>query len=260
MKVLLLSLVICLFSVATTNAQEFVDVELVIAVDVSGSMSNREHELQRRGFLNAFSSPALIKAITSGPRGRIAVTYIEWAGPGLQRVLVPWQVIEDDKSAQAFRARLAAKPRSPIRGTSISSALAFSSGLFESNGFNGFRRVIDVSGDGHNRAGPDLLKTREQVLSKNIVINGLPIMLSPALQRGPDGYGLDQYFKDCVIGGPSAFVYPVLKANELGEAIRRKLILEIAGQPARIYRASTQLHMIDRKVDCEMGRYDEDDW
>lgn len=260
MRVLILVLLGYLTMPASLNAQQLVDVELVIAVDVSGSMSDQEHETQRRGFLKAFNSSALLKAIAAGPRGRIAVTYIEWAGPGLQRVLVPWQVVSDSDSARAFRDRLSAKPRSPIRGTSISSALAFSARLFDENGFSGFRRVIDVSGDGHNRAGPDLLETRARVLRQNIVINGLPIMLSPAMHRRPDGYGLDQYFKDCVIGGPSAFVYPVLKAVELEESIRRKLILEIAGHPARIQKASKQLLTSGRKIDCEIGRYDDDDW
>ena len=260
MRILLLVLLSCFAVPVSVCAQQFVDVELVIAVDVSGSMSDQEHETQRHGFLKAFDSPALVKAIASGPRGRIAVTYIEWAGPGLQRVLVPWRVIADKDSARAFRDLLSAKPRSPIRGTSISSALEFSARLFEDNGFSGFRRVIDVSGDGHNRAGPDLLATRARVLNKNIIINGLPIMLSPAMQRRHDGYGLDQYFKDCVIGGPSAFVYPVVKAEELEESIRRKLILEIAGHPVRIQKASKQLLASGQKVDCEIGRYDDDDW
>ncbi len=255
---LLLSMIITVTS--PSSAQQSVDVELVLAVDVSGSMSYEEHDIQRRGFLAAFADKDLVDAITSGIRGRIAVTYVEWAGPGLQRVLVPWKIISDRQSAMKFRGLLGAKPRSPISGTSISSALAYSAQLFDGNGITSFRQVIDVSGDGHNRAGPGLLATREQVLRKNIVINGLPIMLSPAMQRGVDGYGLDQYFKDCVIGGPSAFVYPVLKATGLSEAIRRKLILEIAGLPTGVHNVSRTLDGGDRKVDCEIGRYDRDDW
>ncbi len=260
MKILALLLSIILASSAPSSAQQPVDVELVLAVDVSGSMSYEEHDIQRRGFLAAFADQELLNAITSGIRGRIAVTYIEWAGPGLQQILVPWHIISDRQSAMKFRALLGAKPRSPISGTSISSALAYSAQLFEDNGITSFRKVIDVSGDGHNRTGPNLLATREQVLRKNVVINGLPIMLSPAMQRGADGYGLDQYFKDCVIGGPSAFVYPVLKTTALGEAIRRKLILEIADLPARVHNASRTLVAAERKVDCEIGRYDRDDW
>lgn len=260
MKTLFLLLIACLAMPQPLQAQKRVDVELVLAVDVSGSMSYEEHVIQRRGFIDAFADPALIKAIAAGPRGVIAVTYIEWAGSGLQRVLVPWHAISDRASAMKFGDRLAAQPRSPISGTSISSALAFAAQLFDGNRFESFRRVIDISGDGHNREGPDLRSTRAQVLRKNIVINGLPIMLSPAMHRGPRGYGLDQYFKDCVIGGPSSFVYPVLKAEELGEAIRRKLILEIAGRPVRVFRARDVLPSADRTVDCEIGRYDREDW
>lgn len=205
MKKLVTLLSIFMACTAPATALQPVDVELVLAVDVSGSMSYEEHEVQRRGFLAAFAGQELLTAIASGIRGRIAVTYIEWGGPGFQQIQVPWHIISDRQSARKFRALLAAKPRSQISGTSISSALAFSAQLFEGNGISSFRQVIDVSGDGHNREGPDLLAVREQVLRMNIVINGLPIMLSPAMQRGADGYGLDQYFRDCVIGGPSAF-------------------------------------------------------
>lgn len=223
-------------------------------------MSYDEHETQRRGFLAAFADEQLLKAISSGIRGSIAVTYIEWAGNGLHQVLVPWHIISDRDSADEFRAKLAPMPRSPIRGTSISSALAFSSQLFDDNGIESFRQVIDVSGDGPNKRGPHIVPVREAVLRKGIIINGLPIMLSPAMYRGPDGYGLDQYFRDCVIGGPSAFVYPVLKKKELTEAIRRKLTLEISGRPARIMRASETIRTTSPQVDCEMARYDDPDW
>lgn len=260
MKVLLSLIVLLVLWSSPSAAQRHVDIELVIAVDVSGSMSYDEHETQRRGFLAAFADERLLKAISSGIRGRIAVTYIEWAGNGLQQVLVPWHVISDRDSADEFRAKLAPKPRSPIRGTSISSALAFASQLFDDNGIESFRQVIDVSGDGPNKRGPDILPVRDAVLRKGIIINGLPIMLSPAMHRGPNGYGLDQYFRDCVIGGPSAFVYPVLKKTELTEAIRRKLILEISGRPARIMRASETFRTTSPQVDCEMARYDDPEW
>ena len=260
MKLLLSLITLMIFWASPTAANRHVDVELVIAVDVSGSMSYEEHETQRRGFLEAFDDERLLKAIFSGVRGRIAVTYIEWAGNGLQQVLVPWHVISDRSSAEEFRKMLASKPRSPIRGTSISSALEFASQLFDGNDIESFRQVIDVSGDGPNKRGPDILPVREAVLRKGIIINGLPIMLSPAMYRGADGYGLDQYFRDCVIGGPSSFVYPVLKKNELTEAIRRKLILELSARPARIVRASRIRATSSASVDCEMARYDDPDW
>ncbi|MEM9029534.1 MAG: DUF1194 domain-containing protein [Pseudomonadota bacterium] len=251
-----------------------VDVELVIAVDVSGSMSDHEHETQRKGFLAAFEDQRLINAIRSGLRGRIAVTYIEWANHHSQQVLVPWRIVSDRASAKAFRDELATKPRSPIRGTSISGALSFAAGLFDGNGIESFRRVIDVSGDGANRTGPFVEKVRDAVVAKGIIINGLPIMLSPMVNRRTHGYGLDHYFQDCVIGGPSAFVYPVLRDTELVEAIRRKLILELStrpdGKPPLVHVAGenttgaipVQLpgRRNGQKADCQVGRRYEDDW
>lgn len=234
-----------------------VDVELVIAVDVSGSMSEREHQVQREGFLEAFLDKRLIDAITSGPRGQIAVTYIEWAGQFSQDVLVPWRLIKDRASAAAFVRALQGKPRTPIRGTSISGALAFSAKLFTDNGFSGLRRVIDVSADGPNRTGPQVDKVRDEVVRSGIVINGLPLMLSPMMQRATHGYGLDHYFTDCVIGGLGAFVFPVLKASALKEAIRRKLIIEVSGKTPRVVRVQNNAR---RRVNCQIGRSYRDDW
>ena len=207
-----------------------VDVELVIAVDVSGSMSNREHKLQREGFVEAFRDPRLIKAIRSGVRGRIAVTYLEWGDQFSQRVLIPWRIIDGTAAGEKFAADLAPIPRSPIRGTSISGALEFSAKLFDGNGIESFRKVIDISGDGPNRTGRHVNEVRDEALAKKIIINGLPILIGPMITRRTHGYGLDHYFEDCVIGGPAAFVFPVYEQMEMTEAIRRKLILEISGR------------------------------
>ena len=251
-----------------------VDVELAIAVDVSGSMSDREHEVQRQGFLAAFADEELLRAIRSGLRGRIAVTYFEWASYGQQQVLVPWRVISDAASANAFREELAPKPRTPIRGTSVSGALTFGASLFEGNGIESFRQVIDVSGDGANRSGPPVDKVRDAVVAKGIVINGLPIMLSPMVHSMTHGFGLDRYFEDCVIGGTGAFVYPVMKESELAEAIRRKLIIEIGARPPgspRVIRVSDPVRpggafplggarREGPPVDCQLARRYRDDW
>lgn len=234
-----------------------VDVELVIAVDVSGSMSNVEHDLQRKGFLAAFADDQLIRAITSGPHGQIAVTYVEWGDQSSQRILVPWRLIKDRASSLAFRDALSGQPRSPIRGTSISGALAYSAKLFADNGFIGLRKVIDVSGDGANRTGEHVDVVRDRVLQSGIVINGLPLMLSPMVRRRTHGFDLDHYFEDCVIGGPGAFVYPVNAKEELGEAIRRKLIIEVSGLPARTVPTSQRPR---RKANCQIGRSYRDDW
>ncbi len=206
-----------------------VDVELVLAVDVSGSISDREHRLQRDGYVAAFRDLEVQRVIAAGLRGRIAVTYLEWGGPSGQRVIVPWRVIESPETAEAFAAELQPLPRSPLRGTSISGALLASSQLFDGNGIDSFRRVIDISGDGPNRSGPRLDLIRAQIVDGGVVINGLPIMISPVVSQRFDGYGLDEYFSACVIGGPASFVYPVLEESEMAEAIRRKLILELSG-------------------------------
>lgn len=253
-------LIAVVLACAPARAREQVDVELVIAVDVSGSMSNEEHEIQRRGFLDAFADKVVIGAIQAGLRGRIAVTYMEWAGPYSQQVLVPWRIISDSASAEEFRRELAPKPRSPIRGTSIAGALGFAAKLFDDNGIESFRRVIDVSGDGPNRNGRNVNEVRDEVVGRNIVINGLPIMLSPMLDSRWDGVGLDVYFRDCVIGGPAAFVYPVYKKEELAEAIRRKLILELSGRMPSVIRASDVRAVSGRKTDCQMGRRYRSDW
>jgi hypothetical protein len=206
-----------------------VDLELVLAVDVSGSMDGGEQALQRHGYVEAFLHPEVTAAIRSGPYGRIAATYVEWAGPGVQRITVPWTLLETPTDAEDFAAGLSEVPPTRYRGTSISAALNFTTPLFEDNGFEGLRRVIDVSGDGPNNAGAPVTLARDAAVAEGIIVNGLPIQLSPG---GPFGLGagdLAAYYRDCVIGGPGAFVIPVTEEEQLLEAIRRKLILEIAG-------------------------------
>lgn len=242
---------------AIRASQVSVDVELVIAVDVSGSMRTEEHELQRRGFLAAFSDETLIRAIQSGPYGRIAVTYMEWADQYSQSVLVPWRIIKDHATARVFREELAPKPRSAISGTSISSALLFATSLFAKSPYQGSRKVIDVSGDGPNRTGKHVNAVRDAVLRQGIIINGLPIMLSPMLRHKTHGVDLHHYFEDCVIGGPGAFVYPVRVKEQFAEAIRRKLIIEVSGQPAQVVLAAQRSR---RLVNCQIGRSNIDSW
>lgn len=198
-----------------------VDLELVLAVDVSGSIDTRESALQRGGYLAAIRSPEFAAAVRAGPIGKIRLTYVEWAGEALQQVTVPWRVIDGPEAAQDFASELAGQPAARFRrGTSISSALVFSAGLFEGGGT---RRVIDISGDGPNNAGGMVTVARDAVVAQGIVINGLPMLLSPAQILPP----LDRYFVDCVIGGEGAFVLPVTSIDNLGEAIRMKLLREL---------------------------------
>src|SRR5215510_13461838 len=212
----------------TALAQVPVDLELVLAVDVSLSMDLDEQRLQREGYIAAFRDGEVHKAITSGPYGRIAVAYMEWAGPSVQNVVVPWTVIDGATAALAMADKLDAQPISRARMTSISQGLVFAAQLFESSGAKGIRRVIDVSGDGPNNAGPLLTVIRDQVVAQGIAINGLPILL-----KKPSSFfdiaDLDVYYTECVIGGTGAFMIPIRERFEFKVATRRKLLLEIAG-------------------------------
>jgi hypothetical protein len=202
-----------------------VDVELVLAVDVSESMDRDEFVVQRAGYVRALRDPAFIRAAQSGATGRVAVTYFEWAGTVRAASVVPWQVIDDRDSAFSFAAKLQARPFSAFRGTSISGALAFGVSALEANGFEGSRLVIDVSGDGPNNFGPAVTGARDAAIARGVTINGLPIMIRPS----PIFPAMDRYYSHCVIGGPGAFALPVRVVSEFGVAIRRKLILEVSG-------------------------------
>jgi len=241
-------------SEAARAQQATVDLELVLAVDVSLSMDLEEQRLQREGYVQAFRDPEVIKSIVTGPSGRIAVTYMEWAGPGTQQVVMPWTIIDSAESAQEFARRLDASNISRARMTSISAALQFSEGLFETSGVRGLRRVIDVSGDGPNNAGPTVTGIRDQLVAKGITINGLPIVL-----KRPSSFfdldNLDQYYNDCVIGGSGAFMIPIREPGEFRSATRRKLLLEIAGRfepEPRLIRVQARPDP-EEKADCLAG-------
>ncbi len=210
-------------------AQTPVDLELVIAVDVSLSMDSDEQRLQREGYVAAFRDPELHRAITSGAYGRIAVVYMEWAGPASQNVVIPWTAIDGPAAARAFADRLAAQPISRLRLTSIGAALQFARTLLAESGFAGERRVVDISGDGPNNSGPPAPTTRDALVADGIVVNGLPIMLKTASPTFFDLSDLDRYYAACVIGGAGSFMVPVKDIAELKSAIRRKLLLEISG-------------------------------
>jgi hypothetical protein len=198
-----------------------VDLELVLAVDVSGSIDAGESALQRQGYLTAIQSPEFVAAVRAGSLGKIRLTYVEWAGEGLQQVTVPWRVIDGPEAAQAFANQLAQQPAASFRrGTSISSALVFSAGLFEGGNT---RRVIDISGDGPNNAGGNVTVARDAIVAQGIVINGLPMLINPAQILPP----LDRYYADCVIGGEGSFSLPVTSVDNLSEAIRMKLLREL---------------------------------
>ena len=212
------------------GGQRKVDLELVLAVDISQSMDQDEHALQRNGYVEAFRHKDVINALISGPEGKIAVVYMEWAGDFEPVVTIPWTIIDSPEAAHNFAEKLANEPVFGEQRTSISNALLSATKLIEQNDIVSHRQVIDVSGDGANNAGPLLEGVRDEVVQKHkIVINGLPIMLGKPMEFY-DIPHLDRYYKDCVIGGPSAFIAPVFELKQLAATIRKKLVLEIAGR------------------------------
>ena len=213
-----------------------VDVELVIAVDVSYSMDPDEQVLQREGYITGLTSREFLDALRQGMHGKIAITYFEWAGAGDQKIVVPWRLIDGPASARAFADEIAQAPYRRAYRTSISGALRFAQPLFEGSGFRGLRRVIDVSGDGANNQGLPVTLVRDEVLERGITINGLPILLKRPSAATMDIDNLDVYYEDCVIGGPGAFMIPIKERDQFREATRTKLVLEIAGRepPARV--------------------------
>jgi len=237
----------------TQRAAEAVDVdaELVLAVDVSYSMDPEEQALQRDGYKAALMSAPFLNAVREGVHGRVAITYLEWAGTHHHQVVVPWRVIEGPESADAFVAELDRTPPMRASRTSISGALLMGAELFKSSGYRGMRRVIDVSGDGVNNNGARVDGARDEVLAQGIVINGLPIMLRQPNIGWMDVAELDVYYEDCVIGGPGAFVIPVRSLDQFRNAIRTKLVLEIAG----LVPDDTPIRVQNKKprVSCSVG-------
>lgn len=213
------------------EADEVVDVELVLAVDVSLSMSPMELDIQRDGYAAAFVHDQVIQAIRDGVHGKIAVTYMEWAGDYTQRVVVPWTRVSNLAEAQAFVAEMTATPPRSARRTSISGGLLHAAGLFENSGFRGLKRVIDISGDGPNNQGPQVDMVRDEIVATGVTINGLPLMTGSGFISIYDVTDLDAYYANCVIGGPGSFMIPVNDWTHFPEAIRRKLVMELAAAP-----------------------------
>lgn len=206
-----------------------VDVELVLAADVSRSMSPIELEIQRRGYAEAIASDDVLGAIGNGMIGQIAVTFVEWAGTDVQRVIVPWTLIDSRAAAEDVAGQISARFDASMRRTSISAALRYSADLFRGNGYRGLRRIIDVSGDGPNNMGDPVLSARALVLADGVIINGLPLMTTDEFSSLWGIEDLDVYYQNCVIGGPGAFMIPVYDWAEFAMAVRKKLVLEIAG-------------------------------
>jgi hypothetical protein len=206
-----------------------VDVELILAVDVSYSMDMDELAIQREGYAQAIVSREFLQALKSLPNGKIAITYFEWAASSDQKIIIPWRVIDGPETADAVSNEILKTPIRRASRTSISGAIYFAMPLFDENPYRGLRRVIDISGDGPNNNGAPVLGAREEALSKGIVINGLPIMVKEPSYSTMDIDNLDWYYEDCVIGGPGSFVVSIKDREKFKEAIRTKLLLEVAG-------------------------------
>ena len=211
-----------------------VDLKLVLAVDLSYSMDLSEQLVERAGYVQAFRQPEVIEAILSGRLGRVAITYIEWAGAASPVVRVPWTVIDSAASAARLAANLQAVPLQKHGSTSISGALLFAASSLDDHKFAAQRRVIDISGDGPNNEGLPVTVARDTVVTKGIVINGLPVLINPDSFNGVlNNHNIEWYYENCVIGGIGAFVIPVTDISDFGYAIRRKLWLEISEAPTR---------------------------
>ena len=202
-----------------------VDLALVLAIDVSGSVNAERWELQRRGYEAAFNSPEVMQSITSGPHKAIVVTMVEWSGQSHQKQVVEWTVIDDQLSAATFASLMAEAPRVYSDWTSISAALDFVVPLFKKSGVTAGRNIIDVSGDGVNNQGRGINEARDDALAKGIIINGLPIL--------SDYDALDGYYEDHVIGGAGAFMEVVKDYSSFGQAVLSKLVREIAANEER---------------------------
>jgi hypothetical protein len=217
---------------AIAQAAEQVDLLLVLAADVSRSVDSGKFQLQREGYAAAISDRHVLDAIRSGRTGRIALTYVEWSGIGSQRVVIDWTAIGDADSAKGFGDRLLEAPRSFADRTSISGAIEFAMSHLARAPFESARRTIDVSGDGTNNSGRDVSLARDEALAQGITINGLVILSETPLAWNPDHTnppgGLDNYYRNNVIGGPGAFVLAAQNFNSFGEAIIKKMIAEVA--------------------------------
>ena len=227
LRAVLLLAVAAGFAAPAQAQRQPVDLELVLAVDCSRSINDEEFALQVEGYAEAFRHPAVLRAIQSGERRSIAVTYVQWAGPFLQNQALGWTLINDGESAHEFADRFQATPRAfHGGGTSLSGIIDFSRGLFPKSGFSGRRRVIDISGDGINNSGRLAQSARDDAVREGITVNGLPILTEVS--------ALDEYFRQNVVGGEGAFVIAAEDFASFAQAILNKLIREIAGVPEEL--------------------------
>lgn len=213
------------------RASTEVDLQLVLAVDVSRSIDEVEAELQRRGYIDALTHDRVIDAVLSGEHKRIALTYVEWAGTHYQTVVIGWTLIDTRAAIRGFAEKLSEAPRQSQSWTAVGAALAFSAQRYENSGYVSKRRVIDVSGDGRTNDGPPAELVRDKLVAQGIVINGLPVMMNRTNFGRPPDLLLDRYYEENVIGGMGSFMIVAQTFDDFGKAVRNKLIREISSAP-----------------------------
>lgn len=225
----------CLFALlllvvpARAQDRKEVDLALALAIDISGSIDPDEAKLQRRGYVEAFRDPVIVKAILGGPNGRIAVAYFEWSDSWMQKLLIDWTLLDSEEAISAFARRLSDAPISIARRTSISGAIRYAVPLFGRSPYEPARKVLDISGDGSNNDGGLVTDMRFEALKERIAINGLPIMNGRPNPFGfPAEDDLDQYYLHCVTGGPRSFVEVARSFEDFPRAVRKKLLQEVA--------------------------------
>jgi hypothetical protein len=214
------------------ETSQIVDLLLVLAADVSRSVDARKFALQREGYAAAITHPRVVSAILATPASSIAICYLEWSGAGAQTVLVDWTRIASKNDAEAFAAKVLAAPRPFMDRTAIGAALDFAVAQLGRAPFSAPRRVIDVSGDGTNNSGRDVVAARDEALRQGIVINGLAILSEVPLSFNPQHThppgGLLKYYENNVVGGPGSFALAAENHDAFPKLILNKLVKEIA--------------------------------
>jgi hypothetical protein len=230
-----------------------VDAELVFAVDISYSMNSEEQRLQRAGYVAALKSAEFLHALQSGPLGKVAIAYMQWSSYVDQNIVLNWSLVDGPQSAEAVADKLGEAPYRRAARTSISGGIDFAAQMFEGNGYNAARRIIDVSGDGPNNNGRPVVEARDEAIAKGFVINGLPLVgIRPYI--GPaDIQDLDIYYQDCVIGGDGAFMITVHSPKDFVDATRNKLVREIAALPPSPERPIRLVADSEPRISCTIG-------
>jgi len=226
-------------------AETAVDLELVLAVDASGSVSDREYQLQLAGIARGFRDPAVRKAIRSGPEKAIAVNLLVWAEPQVPKDTTGWFVITGDADAESFARIVEAFPRRQTGATAIGEGIAAALRSIDANSIKGEREVVDVSGDGRESVAREFTvlvdQARAMALARGVIVNGLAIQNEVG--------DLADYYRRNIQAGPESFVMAAKDYEDFAEAMRRKLLREIEYRP-RITQRFMDIEVMMNGVTC----------